>query len=250
MKRIIQHWHQLNNKQKFVAGSCGTAVALVLMAIALTTWNSAILIWNATIATAGIFKTTPCIYYRFVDVNPLIAGKTVQLKIGDSTGSDCGMPMFELFPEPWNWSSENTQIIALSQDGTVRGIAPGKFTVQAKQGNKTLLMSGIVYPPDWDVRIQPETATIRAGDRITFNMIAFDSQGNLLPPVTFGFQTPDYQEPIPGSPTKSANPRPLLDRSFHYFGTQPGTFRALRPGTITITGNMADRTRKAKLTIE
>ena len=66
------------------------------------------------------------------------------------------------------WSSQDTKIIQLSQDGTVTGIAPGEFTVLVKTGQKTLLMSGVVYPPDWDVRIQPEVATVRAGDRIKF----------------------------------------------------------------------------------
>ncbi|MEG3860256.1 hypothetical protein [Microcoleus sp. herbarium12] len=81
-------------------------------------------------------------------------------------------------------------------------------------------------------------------------MIASDSKGNLLPPVTFGLRTPDYQEPGPSAPTKPPNSRPLLDRTFHHMGTQPGRFRALRSGTVTITGQMGDRIKSAQLTIK
>ena len=239
----MRHWHQFNRKQKLIAGCYGTAVALVLVAIACTAWD-------AIMVTIDIFKTTPCLAYKFEDVNPLIAGNNVKLKIGESSGSDCGVSELALFAKPAVWSSQDTKVIQLSQDGTVRGIAPGEFTVLAKTGQKILLMSGVVYPPDWDVRIQPEVATVRAGDRITFEMIASDSKGNLLPPVTFGLRTPDYRQPGSGAPTKPPSSWPLLDRTFHHMGTQPGTFRALRSGTVTITGQMGDRVREAKLTIK
>jgi hypothetical protein len=237
------HWHQFNRKQKIITVGYGTAVALVLIAIGCTAWD-------ALLVAIGIFKTTPCLAYNFKDVNPLIAGKNVQIKIGESSGSDCQTSDFVTFPKSVTWSSKDTKIIQLSPDGTVTGIAPGEFTVLAKTGQKTLSMSGVVYPPDWDVRIQPEAATVRVGDRITFEMIASDSKGNLLPPVTFGLRTPDYQQPEPGAPSKPPNPTPLLDRSFHHMGTQPGTFRALRPGKIAITGKMGDRTKSAQLTIK
>ena len=243
MKIIRENWHQFNRKQKLISGCYGTAVALVLGAIGSTAWD-------AIRVTTGIFKTTPCLAYKFEDVNPLIVGKNVKIKIGESSGSDCGLSDFALFAKPAVWSSQDTKIIQVSQEGTVTGIAPGEFTVLAKIGQKTLLMSGVVYPPDWDVRIQPEVATVRAGDRITFEMIASDSKGNLLPPVTFGLRTPDYQQPGPGAPTKPPNSPPLLDRNFHHMGTQPGTFRALRSGTVMITGQMGDRVREAKLTIK
>lgn len=84
-------------------------------------------------------------------------------------------------------------------------IAPGKFAVFAKKGGETLSISSIVYPPDWKLRILPQVATVRVGDRITFKIILSDSKGRLLGPVTyFRFLTPYYQQPIPGVPSKSA----------------------------------------------
>ncbi|MCC3436925.1 MAG: hypothetical protein EAZ39_18395 [Oscillatoriales cyanobacterium] len=246
----MRDWHQFYRKQKIITVGYGTSVALVLVAIGCTAWDAIVVTAGIFKTTLGIFKTTPCLAYKFEDVNPLIAGKNVKLKIGEGSGSDCGVSDFALLVKPAVWSSQDTKVIQLSQDGTVTGIAPGKFTVLAKTGQKTLLMSGVVYPPDWDVRIQPEVATVRVGDRITFEMIASDSKGNLLPPLTFGLRTPDYQEPGPGAPTKPPNSRPLLDRTFHHMGAQPGTFRALRPGKIAITGKMGDRIKSAQLTIK
>ena len=251
MKKIIrENWHQFNRKQKIITVGYGTAVALVLGAIACTVWDSTIIIFSIFKTTVGILKTTPCIYYKFEDVNPLIAGKTAPIKIGESSGSDCAIPWFSWFDRPWVWSSQNAGIVKVSSDGTVTGIAPGKFTVLAKKDQKTLFMSGTVYPPDWQLRIQPEVATVRVSDRITFEMIASDSKGNLLPPLTFGLRTPDYQQYEPNAPRRPPNPTPLLDRNFHHMGTQPGTFRALRPGKIAITGKMGDRIKSAQLTIK
>lgn len=75
-------------------------------------------------------------------------------------------------------------------------------------------------------------------------MILSDSKGRLLPP--FQFSTPYYQQSIPGAPSKSPNPEPLLAET-----KSAGTFQALRPGTVIITaGKWGDRTREAKVTIE
>jgi Bacterial Ig-like domain (group 2) len=245
-----KNMQQFNRKQKLIAGGCGTAVILGLVAVICTALYSTIT-WEFITATIlGGRKPTPCLAYQFEDVNPLTVGKATQLSIGESNDSDCIPPWFSRLNKFWVWSSKNPEIVNVSPDGTVTGIAPGKFTVLAKKDQKTFFMSGTVYPPDWQLQIQPEMATVRVGDRITFSMIASDSKGKLLPPLPFGFRTPDYQQYQPNAPSRPPNPTPLLDRSFHQMGTQPGTFRALRPGKIAITGKMGDRTKSAKLTIK
>ena len=84
------------------------------------------------------------------------------------------------------------------------------------------------------------------GDRITFKIIVSDSKRRLLPPgAYFQFSTPYDRQPIPGAPSKSPNPEPLLAQT-----QSAGTFQALRSGTVTITGQMGDRVREAKLTIK
>ncbi len=198
----------------------------------------------------GEHKATPCLDYKFENVNPLIVGKTTKIKIGERSDSDCIVSAFARSDKSWVWLSKNPGIITIVPDGTVTGIAPGKFVVLAKKGKETLQMSGTVYPQDWNVRIQPEVATVRVGDRITFAMIASDSTGKLLPPISCSFRTPDYQQYEPNVPRRPDNPTPLLDRSFYHMGAEPGTFRALRPGNITITGKMGDRQKEAKLTIK
>lgn len=131
MGKTVKHWHSLNRKQKLIAGCYGTAVMLVVVAIGCTAWD-------AIFVTIGIFKTIPCLAYKFEDLNPLIVGKNVKLQIGESSGSDCGISEFTWFAKPAVWSSQNTKVIQVSQDGTVTGIAPGDFTVLAKIGQKTL----------------------------------------------------------------------------------------------------------------
>ena len=198
----------------------------------------------------GEQKATPCLGYNFENVNPLIVGQMTQIKIGERSDSDCIISGFARSDKSWVWLSKNPEIVKIAPDGTVTGMVPGKFVILAKQGKETLQMSGTVYPPDWKVRIQPEVATVRVGDRITFAMIASDSTGKLLPPISSSFRTPDYQQYEPNVPRRPPNPTPLLDRSFYHMGAEPGTFRALRPGNITITGKMGDRKKEAKLTIK
>ena len=84
------------------------------------------------------------------------------------------------------------------------------------------------------------------GDRITFKIIVSDSKRRLLPPgAYFQFSTPYDRQPIPSGRSKSPNPKPLVTQM-----ESEGTFQALRSGTVTITGQMGDRVREAKLTIK
>ena len=230
----------MNNKQKeFIGFGCVTAIVLLFGFIGITVWELRVFL--------GIYDGPPCLNYDPSEVEPLIVGQTTKLKIGSTDdSSECIAGNSTQSEKQWVWSSDSEGVVQVSPDGTVTGIAPGKFAVFAKKGGETLSMSGIVYPPDWTLRILPEVATVRVGDRITFKMILSDSKGRLLPPVTyFRFSTPYYQQPIPGAPSKSPNPEPLLAQT-----QSAGTFQALRPGTVTITGAMGDRVREAKLTIE
>jgi len=229
----------MNNKQKeFIGFGCVTAIVLSFGFIGITVWN--------ILSFLSIFDSSPCLKYNSWEVEPLIVGQTTKLKIGMTDFSACMVADSTQSEKQWVWSSDNAGIVKVSSEGIVRGIAPGKFAVFAKKGGETLSMSGIVYPPDWTLRILPEVATVRVGDRITFKIILSDSKGRLLPPVTyFRFSTPYYQQPIPGAPSKSPNPEPLLAQT-----QSAGTFQALRPGTVTITGGMGDRTSEAKLTIK
>ncbi len=229
----------MNNKQKeFIGLGCVTAIVLLFGFIGITVWELRQFL--------GVSASSPCLKYNFWEVKPLILGQTTKLKIGSTDFSECTAGDSTQSEKQWVWSSDSEAVVQVFPDGTVTGIAPGKFAVFAKKGGETLSMSGIVYPPDWTLRILPEVATVRVGDRITFKMIVSDSKGRLLPPVTyFQFSTSYYQQSIPGAPNKSPNPEPLLAET-----KSAGTFQALRPGTVTITGGMGDRVREARLTIK
>ncbi|MEG5140294.1 MULTISPECIES: hypothetical protein [unclassified Microcoleus] len=230
----------MKKKENEVIGfGCVTAIVLLFGFTGITVWENR--------AFLRLVDGPPCLYYDSSEVNPLIVGQTTKLKIA-STDDPSGCNVRNTQSEKqWVWSSDNAGIVKVSSKGIVTGIAPGEFSVFAKKGGEeTLSMSGIVYPPDWTLRILPEVATVRVGDRITFKMFVSDSKGRLLPPVTyFRFSTTDYQQPIPGAPSKSPNLEPLLAQT-----QSAGTFQALRPGTVTITGAMGDRTSQAKLTIK
>lgn len=229
----------MNNQEKeFIAFGCVTAIVLLFGFIGITVW--------IILGFLSTSDSSPCLIYNSSAVEPLIVGQTTKLRIGMTDFSACMVPNSTQSEKQWVWSSDNAGIVKVSSDGTVTGMAPGKFTVLAKKGGETLSMSGIVYPPDWTLRILPEVATVRVGDRITFKMILSDLKGRLLPPVTyFQFSTTYYQQSIPGAPNKSPNPEPLLAQT-----RSAGTFQALRPGTVTITGKMGDRTKSAQLTIK
>jgi hypothetical protein len=218
-------------------------IALLLLAACAWSWKQ--------FSAFSIFANHPCIQDRSGLVsNPLIVGKTVQLKVAEGDEECQGEPT----DKPWSWSSENPSVASVSTDGVVTAIAPGKFRILAKSQSKSsesLVITGTAYPSDWTVRMQPETATVKVGDRVTLGMVATDSKGNLLPSMPVMITTPDYREPTPfpkPDPTPVSNP--WLDRSFHAMGSTPGTFRALRPGNIIITGEMARQKRQAKLTVQ
>ncbi|MBD1827165.1 Ig-like domain-containing protein [Microcoleus vaginatus GB1-A2] len=229
----------MNNKQKeFIGFGWVTAIVLSFGFIGIPVWNF--------LGFVSVFDSSPCLKYNSSEVEPLIVGKTTKLKIGTTDFSECMAGDSTQSEKQWVWSSDSAGVVKVSAEGIVTGIAPGNFAVFAKKGGETLSMSGIVYPPDWTLRILPEVATVRVGDRITFKMIFSDSKGRLLPPVTnFPFSTPYYQQSIPGAPSKSPHPEPLLAET-----KSAGTFQALRPGTVTITGGMGDHTREAKVTIK
>ena len=229
----------MKKKENEVIGfGCVTALVLLLGFTGITVWENR--------AFLRLVDGPPCLNYDPWEVQPLIVGQTTKLKIA-STDDPSGCIVRNTQSEKqWVWSSDNAGIVKVSSEGIVTGIAPGKFAVFAKKGGETLSMSGIVYPPDWTLRILPEAATVGVGDRITFKMFVSDSKGRLPAPwYYFQFSTTDYQQPIPGAPSKSPNQEPLLAKT-----QSAGTFQALRPGTVTITGAMGDRTSQAKLTIK
>ncbi|MGV0025075.1 Ig-like domain-containing protein [Phormidesmis priestleyi] len=236
------NWQQWNGKQKWTIGICAIVAALFFGYVGYWRLYAIRILFN-------IFETSSCVAYDFDAVNPLLIDRETSVRIGKGSGSDCSTEGYE--DNTWTWMSQNSEVATVSVDGILTGMTPGKFGIIAQKGTEKLYLAGTVYPPDWRVRTQPEAATVRVGDRVTIQMVATDSKGKPLPPVFFSLHTPDYQQPGPHlSSDPLPNPTPLLDRSFHGMGTQPGTFRALRPGTVIITGTMAKRTKQMIITVK
>ena len=132
----------MNNKQKESIGfGCVTAIVLLFGFIGITVWELRVFL--------GISDGPPCLNYDFSEVQRLIVGQTTKLKIGSTDDpSGCVVRNSTQSEKQWVWSSDSEGVVQVSPDGTVTGIAPGKFAVFAKKGGETLSMSGIVYPPD------------------------------------------------------------------------------------------------------
>lgn len=194
----------------------------------------------------------PCIStkppHNSLSIEPLLVGQTIPLYVGKLIDSEC---MLESLQDNWVWSSDTPEVVTIGADGKITGVAPGEFRISVKTPMGEAQTQGIVWPADTIVEIQPAKATVQVGDQITFEMVARTTQGQKLPLTTYTITTPDYQEiePFPVKPKSQSNPTPLLDRNFHQMGATPGTFKALRPGTIAITGEIAGQARQAQLKI-
>lgn len=132
----------MNNKQKeFIGFGCVTAIVLLFGFIGITVWDLRVFL--------GIYDGPPCLSYDPWEVKRLIVGQTTKLKIGSTDDpSGCVVRNSTQSEKQWVWSSGSEGVVQVSPDGTVTGIAPGKFAVFAKKGGEALSMSGIVYPPD------------------------------------------------------------------------------------------------------
>ncbi len=194
----------------------------------------------------------PCISTKSphspLGVEPLLVGQTMPLYVGKFIDADCTL---ESSQDDWVWSSDTPAVVTIAADGTITGVAPGEFRISVKTAMGKAYTQGVVWPDDAIVEIQPTTATVQVGDQVTFEMVARTAQGQKLPLTTYAITTPDYQaiEPFPVKPKSQSNPTPLLDRNFHRMGATPGTFKALRPGTIMITGEIAGQRKQTQLTI-
>jgi hypothetical protein len=183
------------------------------------------------------------------DARPLAVGDSISLRVGTLVGSDCDAAR----PRPAVWRALDPAVATVSPGGAARGIAPGLFRAVAVAGVDTLAAEGYVLPRGWRARLSPESATVRVGDTVAFRVTAVDSAGRALPPVPFSLYTPEFlateRAVATGAPGPARAPGPLTDRWSHQGITGPGVFRAERPGTTSITGELDTVRIAARLTI-
>ena len=179
----------------------------------------------------------PCVVWTD-EIRPLTVGDTTRVQSGSIDVSDC-------IPEKgsrFNWSTTDPEVVSITEDGVVRGRAPGTFRLSASNDDAVVHESGFVLPVGWAARITPDSAVVQVGDSVTYRVVALDAEGRELPPMPFSLYTPEFGRPGSGD-------RPLVDKYSFQEVIEPSTFRAVRSGRTVITGRIGDRRVTAVLTI-
>jgi hypothetical protein len=196
------------------------------------------------------FPKTPCIAETQA-IAPLVVGTTALLKVNSRDVSDSGCPEpWGMGDRAWVWAAQNPDVATVSPDGMSRGIAPGEFEAIARRdGDRTteqrLKIRGVVYPQDWKAKITPEQLTVRVGDRVKFELVGYDANGQKLPPVHVSLRTSEAIEHPELEPLQSY----LLNQSYMESNSGSVALRAIGVGTTTITGAIANQRVQATLTI-
>lgn len=179
----------------------------------------------------------PCLVWTD-DIRPLLIGTMARVPTGEMVGSDCNQKADPTFV----WSSDDVDVVQVTQDGVIRAIAPGIFHVTATRGPFRLSSEGFVLPGGWTVKILPASATVRVGESVSFRVVAHNAGGQEISGIPFSIYTPEFSRPGSGE-------RPLVDRYSYQDVRVPATFRAERVGQTTLTGVIGRQSIAALLTI-
>ena len=131
---------------------------------------------------------------------PLTVGDSVHIVMGMQQTTECLSRQAKGFA----WSSDEPAV-DVTNDGVVRGLSVGAFTLVAKRGAETLTAHGFVLPQGWTARIQPDSIRMRVGDSVAVGVAALDSTGAPIPRVPFSLFAPEFFDPIRAK-------RPLVDK--------------------------------------
>ncbi len=92
------------------------------------------------------------------------------------------------------WTSGNPAVATVDANGSVRGVAPGTTTVSATVEGKTATIqvrvrARIIVKPADTTLMSGDSTILVVGDSATFKATAFDSQGRIIPGLTFTWST-------------------------------------------------------------
>jgi Big-like domain-containing protein len=185
----------------------------------------------------------PCIEWPEA-ARPLIVGDTARLRVRAVVVSDCD----GLISDRARWISNNPAVATIDSTGLVSGRAPGQFWAHAVVGSDSLSTDGFVLPAGWEARILPDSVTVRVGDTVRFQVVAFDSAARILPTVPFTVITPELLRSF-DEMTAPSGPPPFTDRDSYQNVTMPAAFRAKRPGQTAMIGIIGRQRVRAALVI-
>ncbi|HET7586349.1 MAG TPA: Ig-like domain-containing protein [Gemmatimonadaceae bacterium] len=131
----------------------------------------------------------------------ITAGESRQLSatVTDASGNPLNRPI--------TWSSDNTAAATVNGSGLVTGVAAGSATITATSDGKTGTANVTVNPvPVASVSVDPTSATLHPGDRLTLTATVKDADGNTLTgrTVVWSSDNPDAATVPTGSGTVTA----------------------------------------------
>ena len=168
------------------------------------------------------------------EIDPLLIGESVQLKLGDTRSfGDC----LHTDLEGVVWSVDNTDVVHILPGNMLIGMTPGVFTVTAHYQGSEMSRSGFVLPSGWKPRINASSVTANVGDTVTYDVRAYDSNGNILPPVPYSLNI---------SPSTALKPIVALYSPYQDF-IDKTLFRVEMPGKITVSGSIDNKSVASEL---
>src|SRR3989475_391387 len=133
--------------------------------------------------------------------------------------------------DPVTFTSSNPRVASVTNEGVLRGLAPGRVTVSATAGPVTRALAiQVVANTVARVTIEPAATSVRTGDVVRLMVTAKDAAGRPIPGVTAAWSLEA------GSGAADLDP--------------DGAFVAELPGTYTVTAAFGTRTADAVVNVE
>ena len=169
----------------------------------------------------------PCL--RGVEaLQPLLIGDTAQMTMGTKPrDSDCTSKLSPGFV----WASSDTTIASITPDGFIRAHSAGVFRLTAERAGAAFFADGFVVPPEWRIRITPDSARLRVGDSVKVAVRAFTKSGQPLPALPFEVHSPESFDPLAGK-------KPIVNHLRWLDARDPVTVVAVDTGTTVLVGRI------------
>lgn len=180
----------------------------------------------------------PCLHGAEV-LKPLLIGDSTQMTIGTKRGgSDCTSKAAPGFV----WASSDTMIASVTPGGFVRAHSAGLFRLSAERAGAAFFADGFVLPPEWRVRITPDSARLRVGDSVKVVVRAVTKSGEPLPAVSFELHAPESFDPL-------GSKKPIVNHLRWLDARDPVTVIAVDTGSTVLIGRIGFQQVTARLRI-
>jgi hypothetical protein len=179
----------------------------------------------------------PCL--QGVEVlRPLLMGDTAHVSVGSKRRDECTSKAAPGFV----WESSDSAVASVTAAGLVLGRAPGLFRLTAERAGAAFFADGFVLPPEWRVRIVPDSARLHVGDSLKVAVRALTKSGEPLPLIPFELHTPESFDPLGAT-------KPIVNRLRWLEARDPVVVVAVDTGTTVLVGRIGFQQVTMKLRI-